>query len=90
MRPNDPQVVLWTKWDGLTSLAGSHMQYSCFDHDGHSGGSHRPFKPRSETHLFGIRLGWWPPDPADYVVYNSVTLNFAAAQTIYLADEIPN
>jgi hypothetical protein len=90
MNFNDPQVVVWSKWTGLTGYAAGHLQYSCFDHNGASGGSHSPFKPRSESHLFGIRMGWWAADACDYVVYNPVTLNFAAAQAIYLADENPS
>lgn len=90
MNLQDPQVVLWTKWDGLTALAAGHMQYGCFDHDGHSGGSYQQFTPRTETHLFGIRMGWWQSGPSDFVVYNHTTMEFMAAQTIYLADETPN
>jgi hypothetical protein len=71
MNPNDPQVVIWTIWDGLTALAAGHMEYSCFDHDGHSGGSlAAQFTPRSESYLMGVRFGWWNPSPGDHVVYN--------------------
>jgi hypothetical protein len=90
MNLQDPQVVLWTKWDGMTSLAASHFSYSCFDHGGDSGGSHKPFTPRTETHLFGIRMGWWQAGTSDFVVYNYPTLEYMAAQAIYLADENPS
>lgn len=90
MHPNDSQVILWSKWSGLTSWAGPHMQYSSFDHGGQSGGSHAQFTPRDETHLFGIRMGWWKADPSDYVIYEPFTVQYAAAQTIYYAEQLPN
>lgn len=91
INPSDPQVVLWTKWDGLTGLAAGHMQYSTFDHNGNSGGSLAAvFAPRSESYIFGVRLGWWPSVPGDYVIYNPMTLEFMATQAIYFADETPN
>jgi hypothetical protein len=91
MNPNDPQVVIWTMWDGLTSLAAGHMEYSCFDHDGHSGGSlATQFTPRSESYLMGVRFGWWNPSPGDHVVYNQHAVNFLAIQALCLADESPN
>jgi hypothetical protein len=90
MNLQDPQVVLWTRWSGLTILAADHMQYSHFDHYGDSGGSHQPFTPRNETHLIGVRFGWWPAGPSDFVVYNPTTLEYMAAQVIYLADENPS
>jgi hypothetical protein len=90
MNPNDPQVVLWTMWDGLTSLAPAHMTYGAFDHGGQSGGSRQPFTPRTETHLFGVKMGWWEADPSEFVVYHPTTVLFMAAQAVYFADEIPN
>lgn len=91
MKPNDPQVVIWTKWDGLTTLAPGHIEYSAFDHSGHSGGSlATEFCPRSESYLMGVRFGWWTPDPGDHVIYNPYTVNFMASQAIYFADETPN
>jgi hypothetical protein len=78
-------------WSGLTALAAGHMEYSCFDHDGNSGGSQpTEFRPRSESYLMGVRFGWWPADPGDHVIYNHHTVNFMAAQAIYFADETPN
>lgn len=90
MNPHDPQAVIWTKWTGLTQMAAAHVEYSSFDHDGQSGGSLQPFTPRTETYLMGVRFGWWPADPADFVVYNHHTLEFMATQALYFADEIPN
>lgn len=90
LNPND-QVVIWTMWSVLTALAAGHMEYSCFDHNGDSGGSlATEFRPRSESYLMGVRFGWWAPDPADHVIYNPMTVNFMAAQAIYFADETPN
>ena len=90
MNPNDPQVIIWTMWDGLTEMAPSHMEYSVMDHNGYNGGHNTVFIPRSETHLLGIKMGWWPAGPSDYVIYNPNTLEFMAAQAIYFADETPN
>jgi hypothetical protein len=89
MNPAD-QVVLWTIWDGMTTLAAQHMQYSVFDHAGLSGGSLAPFTPRSESYLMGVRFGWWEPTPGDYVIYTEFTLIFMADQAIQLANETPN
>lgn len=86
----DQQVVLWSKWSGMTSWAGQHMAYGVFDHCGDSGGSHKQFTPRDETHLFGIRFGWWQAGPSDFVIYTPMTLEFMAVQAIYFADETPN
>jgi hypothetical protein len=88
MNVNDPQVVLWSKWTGLTAWAGGHMQYSCFDHNGNSGGSLAPFTPRRENYLFAVRMGWITPDATDHVIYEHSTLQFAAHKTIDYA--IPN
>jgi hypothetical protein len=85
------QAVLWTKWDGMTALAADHMDYSCFDHSGASGGSNATdFTPRSESYLFGIRMGWWRASPSDHVVYEPFTQTFAATLTIEHANELPN
>jgi hypothetical protein len=86
----DEQIVIWSMWTGLTPSAATHMDYSSFDHFGNSGGSIGHFTPRDETYLIGVRFGWFAADPSDFVIYNYSTLEFMAAQALYLADETPN
>lgn len=93
----DGQVILWAKphfefQTGLTMDAINRLSYSAYEHHGQSGGSLpvSSFTPRYDDYLFGVRMGWILADPSDFVIYNCLTVHFAANQIIHAANETPN